>query len=154
MSRMTWRGGFTALEGLIALAFFGLVITLGALSLNTARARARDAVRLSDVSNIRAGLGLIWQQKATYPTSPGGDIGLPGSSDVLTLDGFVGGAQVKPPVLVQSIPLGPSSGEHYWYKGGPNGYAVRFSTERDTALGPANVYYLHSTGFDTSSDVK
>lgn len=154
MRSITWRSGFTALEGLIVVAFFGLVMTLGALSLNTARARARDAVRLSDVSNIRAGLSLIWQQKSTYPTNPGGDIGLPGLTDVLTLDGFVGGSQVKPPVLVQSVPGGPNSGEYYWYKGGPNGYSVRFSTERDTALGAANVYYLHSTGFDTSSDLK
>lgn len=154
MRPVSWRAGFTALEGLIVLAFFGLLVTLGALSINHARARARDAVRVSDVSALRSALSVYWQQKATYPVSPGMAIGEPGASDVLTLDGFVAANQAKSTVLLQPVPIGPAGSEFYWYKGGPSGYTIRFETERDTALGNANVYYLHSTGFDASEDVK
>lgn len=154
MRAITWRAGFTALEGLIVLAFFGLLITLGALSLNNARARTRDAVRLSDVNALRSALNVYWQQKATYPTSAGVAIGQPGVTDTLTLDGFLPSQQAQPPLLLQKILPGPGSNEYYWYKGGPGGYTIRFETERDTALGNANVYYLHSTGFDANEDVK
>ncbi len=154
MRTVSWRAGFTALEGLIVLAFFGLLVTLGALSINHARARARDAVRVSDVNALRSALSVYWQQKATYPASPGMAIGEPGASDALTLDGFVPSQGAQGSVLLQPVPMGPKSGEFYWYKGGPSGYAIRFETERDTALGGANVYYLHSTGFDASEDLK
>ncbi len=154
MRSLTWRAGFSALEGLIVLAFFGLLVTLGALSINHARARARDAVRVSDVNALRAALNIHWQQKATYPVSPGMAIGQPGVTDTLTIDGFVPANQVKSPILLQPVPAGPSSNEFYWYKGGPGGYTIRFETERDSSLGEANVYYLHSTGFDASEDLK
>ncbi len=154
MRSITWKSGFTALEGLIVLAFFGLMVTLGALSLNNARARTRDAVRLSDVNTLRAALSVHWQQKATYPSSNGMAIGEAGSTDALTLNGFVPAQQAQPPILLQKILPGPGSNEYYWYKGGPSGYTIRFETERDSVLGNANVYYLHSTGFDASEDVK
>ncbi len=156
MRSLTWKSGFSALEGLIVLAFFGLLITLGALSLNSARARTRDAVRLSDMNTLRSALSVYWQQKASYPTSAGVSIGQAGVTDALTLDkaGFVPSASAQPPVLLQKILPGPMSNEYYWYKGTPSAYTIRFETERDTVLGNANIYYLHSTGFDASEDVK
>lgn len=154
MQRITWREGFTALEALIVLAFFGLLITLGAVSINNARARMRDAIRVSDVNMLRAGLSLYWQQKFSYPTSAGMAIGDTEVSDGLTLDGFVPLSQAKPPLLLERVPQGPRSNERYQYVGGLNGYAIRFETERDTYLGPPNVYYMHSSGIDTNSDLK
>lgn len=154
MSRLTWREGFTALEALIVLAFFGLLITLGAVSINSARARMRDAIRVSDANMLRAGLSLYWQQKFSYPTSAGMALGQPGISDGLTLDGFVNLTGTQQPLLLERVPQGPRTNEWYQYMGGLNGYAIRFETERDTYLGPPNVYYMHSTGIDTSPDLK
>lgn len=154
MRTLTWKSGFSALEGLIVLAFFGLLITLGSLSLNSARARTRDAVRLSDMNTLRSALSVYWQQTANYPASPGVAIGQVGATDALTLAGFVPANAAQPPILLQKILSGPKSNEQYWYKGGPGGYTIRFETERDTVLGNANVYYLHSTGFDASEDMK
>ena len=136
------------------LSFFGLLITLGALSISSARARMRDAVRVSDMNMLRAGLALHWQQNSTYPTSSGTNLGVPNTSDALTLNGFVSAAQAQPPLLLERVPSAPNKGETYYYKGNPNGYAIRFETERDTFLGPPNVYYLHSTGFDAAEDLR
>ena len=154
MSRLTWRSGFTALEALIVLAFFGLLITLGALSISSARARMRDAVRLSDMNMVRAGLALRWQQSSTYPIHTGLDLGVANTSDGLTLNGFGSLAEAQPPLLLERVPAPPKNGEGYHYKGNTNGYAIRFETERDTFLGPPNVYYVHSTGFDVAEDLK
>ncbi len=148
------KEAFSALEGLIALAFLGLVLTFGAISLNSARARARDAVRVSDMQMIRAGLHLYWQEKATYPVAQQFVLGVPNTSDALTITGFVASQGAQPPIVLEHVPMGPSSKETYIYTGTPSGYSIRFATERDTFLGPPNIYYVHSTGFDTSEDAK
>ncbi len=152
--RIHWKSAFTTLEALIVLAVFGLVMTFGALSLQSARARMRDAVRVSDMQVLRASLHLYWQEKATYPISPGMTIGEAGTSDMLTLDGFVPAQASGAGTLLERVPQGPSSGERYRYVGGANGYAIRFETERDTFLGPPNVYYVHGDGFDASEDLR
>lgn len=145
-----FRPGFTVLEVLIVLAVFALFATFGVLSLNSARARVRDAQRLSNMSALRSGLGQYWLEKATYPISTGVNLGQPGTgTDVFTNAGFLGRADYKDQVMyLEQVPVGPKVNEYYQYKGGPNGYSIRFRTESDSELGRANVYYAHSTGID------
>jgi type II secretory pathway pseudopilin PulG len=147
--------GFTALELLIVGAVFGLLLTLGALSVSSARAKMRDAVRVSDVNTIRAALNVYWQQRATYPVSTGENVGQAGTNtEVFSQEGFVAAGQAKAPFFLTHVPVGPNTNEFYWYKGGPNGYALRFVTEKDSSLGSANVYYAHSNTIDLSDELK
>ncbi len=147
--------GFTILEGLIVLAIFGVFATLAVLSLNSARARMRDAQRLSNVSIMRTALSRYWLEKATYPASAGVNLGEPGTgTDILTADGFVDRADVKDKQVYVQVPTGPKAGEYYQYKGGPNGFTIRFKTERDSDLGKANIYFVHSTGIDQEENEK
>jgi len=46
------RKGFTLIELLVVIAIIGLLSTLAVVSLNSARAKARDARRLSDVKQL------------------------------------------------------------------------------------------------------
>lgn len=143
------------LELLIVLAVFGLLAALAILSLNNARRAQRDAQRLSDISLLRSALGNYWLEQAKYPVSDGTELGRPGANaDVLTQPGFVGRADAKPPFYLERVPVGPSVNEYYLYKGTLNGYSIRFVTESETALGKANVFYLHSTGIDQTDDEK
>ncbi|MBP7133638.1 type II secretion system protein [Patescibacteria group bacterium] len=147
--------GFTILEGLIVLAVFGVFATLAVLSLNNARARMRDAQRLSNVSIVRTALSRYWLEKATYPSSAGVDLAAPGTkTDVLTAEGFLDRGDLKDQVLYIQVPAGPNVGEYYHYKGTPNGFSLRVKTERDTDLGKANYYYAHSTGIDQEDVMK
>lgn len=148
------RGGFTILEILIVIAVFGLLATLAVLSLNSVRTRLRDTQRLSDISQLRAGLSQYWLDKATYPVSAGVNLGQSGTNtDVLTASGFAARNTATPPIYM-NVPTGPKSGEYYRYHGGPNGYTLRFQTESDTTLGKANVYYAHSSGIDNADEEK
>lgn len=143
-----FRSGFTVLELLIVVAVFGLLATLAILSFNSARAKLRDAQRISDVSVLRASLSRYWLEKATYPSNQNLELASPGSnSDRLTANGFTAASE-STQIYLERVPVGPRSGEYYRYTGGPNGYSIRFRTERDTALGKPNIYYAHASGID------
>lgn len=147
------KKGFTLLEILIVVAVFGLLATLAVLSLNSARASLRDAQRLSDVSVLRAGLSQYWLESAVYPMSDGVDLGSAGTdTDILSANGFEAGNNTSATVFVQRVPVGPKANEYYRYRGGPEGFSIRFVTETKTDLGDANVYYAHARGID-SEDV-
>ncbi len=62
--------GFTLVELLVVIAIIGLLSTIGVVSLNSARAKARDAKRLSDVRQITSVLELYYNGKQQYPQSP------------------------------------------------------------------------------------
>jgi prepilin-type N-terminal cleavage/methylation domain-containing protein len=143
------RSGFSFLELLIALLLFALVVTGAAYIVNLSRASSRDAKRISDVSVLRSALSQYWLQKASYPLSQGIELGKPGTNtDVLTVQGFSGSQSATTPLILQRIPTGSGTNEFYYYTGTANGYSLRFTTERETAYGPAGVYYAHAAGVD------
>ncbi len=61
--------GFTLIELLVVIAIIGLLSTLSILALNQARARARDAKRISDVKQIQTALELYYNDAGAYPAS-------------------------------------------------------------------------------------
>ncbi len=155
MRRFSFARGFTVLEILIVIAVFGLLATLAVLSLNSARARARDAQRVSDVSVLRNALSQYWLEKASYPASGGVNIGQPGTkTDVFGAFGFAAAQEANGVIYLSRVPVGPKVNEFYRYRGGANGYSIRFQTETDTILGKANVYYAHASGVDGVDEEK
>jgi type II secretion system protein G len=63
------KKGFTLIELLVVIAIIGLLSTLSILALNTARARARDAKRVSDVKQIQTALEMYYNDAGAYPTT-------------------------------------------------------------------------------------
>ena len=66
---MTQKKGFTLIELLVVVAIIGLLSTLSIVALNTARAKARDARRVSDVKQIQTALELYYNDKGDYPST-------------------------------------------------------------------------------------
>ncbi len=64
---MIKKSAFTLIELLVVIAIIGLLSTLSVVALNNARARARDATRLSDIRQIQNALNLYWQASGVYP---------------------------------------------------------------------------------------
>lgn len=73
-----WKnnGGFTLIELLVVISIIGVLSTIALTSLNGAKMKARDAKRLSDVSQIKKALNVYYYSHGTYPeeSSSDGDV--------------------------------------------------------------------------------
>jgi len=100
------KKGFTLIELLVVVAIMGMLAALAVVALNNARARARDARRISDVKQIQTALELYFLDNNNYPT--GTNINL-GSSTALCFSdsGFAAtcGTQVT---YMGLVPLNPA----------------------------------------------
>lgn len=67
--------GFTLIELLVVIAIIGLMSTIAVVSLNSARERARDAKRLSDIAQIQKVLEIYYDTYGRYPTGDGDGCG-------------------------------------------------------------------------------
>jgi general secretion pathway protein G len=63
------KKGFTLVELLVVVAIIGILAAISVVSLNTARARARDSRRVADVRQIQTALELYYNDMGTYPAS-------------------------------------------------------------------------------------
>ena len=64
------RAGFTLIELLVVVAIMGLLAALAVISLNSARARARDASRISNIKQVQTALELYFLDNYKYPADP------------------------------------------------------------------------------------
>jgi prepilin-type N-terminal cleavage/methylation domain-containing protein len=67
------KKGFTLIELLVVIAIIGILATIVLVSLNTARQKARDARRSSDVRQIALAMEMYYDSQSTvaYPTNAG-----------------------------------------------------------------------------------
>jgi len=59
--------GFTLIELLVVISLIGILATLVIANMNSARERARDATRKSDLRNIQTALRLYYNDIGRYP---------------------------------------------------------------------------------------
>lgn len=63
----TDRKGFTLIELLVVISIIGILSSFAVVSLNNARAKARDALRKSDMAQLRTALNLYYDDNMSYP---------------------------------------------------------------------------------------
>lgn len=61
------KKGFTLIELLVVIAIIGLLSTLAVVALGSARVKARDSKRLSDLKQVQTALELYYTDKGIYP---------------------------------------------------------------------------------------
>ena len=66
---MRKQKGFTLIELLVVIAIIGLLSTLAVVALNNARAKARDARRVSDIKQVQTALELYYNDQNAYPAT-------------------------------------------------------------------------------------
>lgn len=108
--------GFTLIELLVVISIIGILTTLVAANLNSARSRARDAQRKSDLRNIATALRLYYNDYGAYPRSSSGNIKgcLSGGASNCTW-GQPWTAGSGPTTYMATLPDDPLSSQGYYY---------------------------------------
>jgi type II secretion system protein G len=142
--------GFTLIELLVVISIIGLLASVVLASLNTARAKARDARRISDMKQISLALELYYDANGSYPSEVCGGqwaIHHPGY-ETCWVD-----LEVKLAPYISKLPTDPSAtyphaapyyayhynslnwynaGYHAWLGGANQGYVIMAYLERST----------------------
>jgi len=61
-------GGFTLIELLVVISIIGILSSFAVVSLNSARNKARDALRKADMTQMRTAINLYYDENNKYPT--------------------------------------------------------------------------------------
>ena len=110
--------GFTLIELLVVIAIIGILATIVMVSLNTARSKARDARRVSDIRQLQLALQMEYDKAGSYPAS----------LTTLVADGFI-----------NAVPLDPNGTVNYQYavcSSGTQGYHLGTGVVLENPGGP------------------
>ncbi|MDD5109711.1 MAG: type II secretion system protein [Patescibacteria group bacterium] len=106
---MKARKGFTLIELLVVIAIIGLLSTLAIVALSSARSKARDSKRTSDMKQVQTALELYFNDKQYYPLAASAEIG----SQLFCLDSASGWKTTQgscaSPLYLASAPRDPDN---------------------------------------------
>ncbi len=105
-NKQNHKKGFTLIELLVVVAIMGMLAALAVVSLNNARARARDARRISDIKQIQTALELYFLDNSDYPSGEDIHIGSPTADTLSQNNGFSENAAGD--VYMSVVPLNPA----------------------------------------------
>lgn len=112
--------GFTLIELLVVISIIALLSSVVMSSLNTARAKARDARKIQDFRQITLALQQYYDSYGTMPPNPGVLPDNPLGDEVC--DGEVGYSMVMQPLInarfLSSLPRSPGGAGYCYYNYG------------------------------------
>lgn len=144
------KKGFTLIELLVVVAIMGLLSTLAVVALGSARLKARDSKRLSDLKQVQTALELYYTDNNAYPTAATA-VTL-GSTNVACLNasGFAATGCASP--YMGQVPTDPNSTGSYSYISATGAtYCVGATLEGAVNSLPAGAIHLNPAGIATGA---
>jgi len=132
------KKGFTLIELLVVIAIIGLLATIVLVSLNSARQKARDTRRISDLRQVALALEMYYDDNRSYPSVTG--------CTAANYTGTMTTALTASPTYMPAVPTDPINS-------GTNVYM--YATDATSAAQRYVLYaYLeaHNTAHDTDVD--
>jgi len=153
MKNIKKQNGFSLLELLIVILVILILASVSAVALNSQKAKARDAKRISDIRAIQTALEFYKSDEGQYPVS---EQAIALGRDAVKLCSKAEGGFVPADVTcgaettyMAEIPSDPLFGSAYIYYGLADKFDIGFTTERPSILGTAGNYYAHPGSIDS-----
>jgi len=120
LSNSRRKRGFTLIELLVVISIIGFLATLALVSLNSARIKARDTRRMSDLKQLQLALEMYFDSNSAYPSTGGAGWGVcnnGGSRDTSGANAYIPGLT---PNYISVLPVDPLDNRTGW-----SGYLYR-----------------------------
>ncbi|MBT3230443.1 hypothetical protein HN358_01495 [Candidatus Uhrbacteria bacterium] len=138
-----YKSGFTKIEILIIATIVGVLGLSAVFAVTTARSRTRDAVRMSDVRQVQAGLEVYFIGNNAYPESLDYMALGTATTKCLTQNGFT--SNCTSGAYLEAVPSAPSAGlaglssclgvsDAYCYLAQNGDYRIQFELEHNNSL--------------------
>lgn len=138
--------GFTLIELLVVISIIGVLASVILASLNSARAKSRDAYRQSSLAQLKVALEMYYNDHLEYPitfASPGVWWGMNANGGTHGVSGATGYIPGLAPTYIPTLPLDPAGITTGW-----SGFNYR-----SDASGSMYKIIVHSTGPESFPDV-
>jgi len=148
MSNKLKQRGFTLIELLVVIAIIGLLATVVLVSLNTARAKARDTKRVADLKQIQLAVEMFYDTTGSYPLdapcNPDSSNGCAHVDDYWTSNGLTQSYNGHNISEFITLPIDSINDDTYYYQYEPHcnlggtkqGYWIRVQLELEDGIGP------------------
>lgn len=124
------KRGFTLIELLVVIAIIGLLSTLAVVALGSARQKARDSKRLSDLKQVQTALELYYTDNNAYPTEATA-VTL-GDTNYVCLNSASGFTTTGcPSPYMGLVPSDPGTGSYSYVSASGTTYTISASLEGD-----------------------
>ncbi|MBI2053312.1 MAG: prepilin-type N-terminal cleavage/methylation domain-containing protein [Candidatus Sungbacteria bacterium] len=143
--------GFTLIELLVVISIIGLLSSVVLTSVNSARAKARDARRIADLKEMQKALEFYYDSNNAYPSSGGSWRGNCSSYGNYGISGSGGYIPDLAPTYIPVLPVDPKpvGGSCYLYNSNGTDYILITHLTMETLVGgdpsaPGNPPYIQA----------